>query len=186
MEIFARPGKANTAAALSHALSRAQAGGLPLVVATNTGETACTLLDLAQGRPLPPLIAVSHVQGFIQPGSQELQAQETARLRAAGVPIITATHVLSGVERGLSSKLGGVYPAEIMAHTLRMLGQGVKVAVEIAIMALDGGLLPYGQPVVAVGGTGRGADTAVVLTPAHAAQILDTRIHEILCKPALW
>ena len=186
MEIFERPGKTNTAAALSCALARAQADGLPLVIATNTGATACALLDMVQGQPAPHVVAVSHVQGFVQPGGQELQPQETARLRAAGVPIVTATHVLSGIERGLSSKLGGVYPAEIMAHTLRMLGQGVKVAVEITVMALDGGLLPYGQPVVAVGGTGRGADTAMVLTPAHAAQILDTRIHEILCKPALW
>jgi len=64
-----------------------------------------------------------------------------------------------------------------------MLGQGVKVCVEISVMALDAGLIPYGEPVIAVGGTGRGADTAVIIKPAHAKDILSTRIQEIICKP---
>ena len=44
-----------------------------------------------------------------------------------------------------------------------MFSQGTKVAVEIAVMALDAGLIPW-RAVIAVGGSGRGADTAVVLT----------------------
>jgi hypothetical protein len=107
------------------------------------------------------------------------------QLMESGIKVLTTTHVLSGAERAMSRKFGGTYPVEIMAHTLRMLGQGVKVCVEIAVMALDAGLIPYGQPVIAIGGTGRGADTAVILTPSHASSILDTRIHEIICKPYL-
>lgn len=184
---FERPGRGNTVRALSCAMEQAIARHLPLVVATNTGETACTLLELYAARgERPNIVAVSHVNGFVRPGEQELEAEFTTRLKEAGIPIVTATHVLSGVERGLSSKFGGVYPAEIMAYTLRTMGQGTKVAVEIAIMALDHGAIVYGQPVVSVGGTGRGADTALILTPAHAAQVLDTRIHEILCKPTLY
>jgi hypothetical protein len=97
--------------------------------------------------------------------------------------VLTTTHVLSGAERGLSRKFGGVYPVEIIAHTLRMFGQGVKVCVEVAVMALDAGMIPYGEEVIAVGGTGRGADTAVIIKPAHANSILDTWISEIICKP---
>jgi len=67
--------------------------------------------------------------------------------------------------RSLRKEYGGQYPPEIIANTLRMFGQGVKVCLEISIMALDAGLLPYGKEVVAIGGTGRGADTAVVLEP---------------------
>jgi hypothetical protein len=105
------------------------------------------------------------------------------QLITSGIKVLTTTHVLSGAERGLSRKFGGTYPVEIMAHTLRMFGQGVKVCVEISVMALDAGLIPYGQPVIAVGGTGEGADTAVILTASHASSILETRIHEIICKP---
>ena len=50
-------------------------------------------------------------------------------------------------------------------------------------MALDAGKLPFGREVVAIAGTGRGADTAMVLTPAYTAQLLKTRIHELLCMP---
>jgi hypothetical protein len=50
-------------------------------------------------------------------------------------------------------------------------------------MALDAGMIPYGEEVIAVGGTGRGADTAVIIKPAHANNILDTWISEIICKP---
>jgi hypothetical protein len=83
----------------------------------------------------------------------------------------------------MSRKFGGAYPVEIMAHTLRMFGQGVKVCVEVAVMALDAGLIPHGREVIAVGGTGRGADTAVVIRPAHASSIFDTYICEVICKP---
>ena len=99
------------------------------------------------------------------------------------VNILTTTHVLSGAERGISRKFGGIYPVEIIANSLRIFGQGVKVTVEIAVMALDEGLIPYGEDIIAVGGTGKGADTAVVIRPAHAASILDTYIAEIICKP---
>ena len=36
-----------------------------------------------------------------------------------------------------------------------------------------------------MGGTGRGADTVCRLTPDYTADLLGTRIHEILCKPSL-
>jgi hypothetical protein len=64
-----------------------------------------------------------------------------------------------------------------------MFGQGIKVGVEIATMALDAGLIPFGVSVIAVGGSVRGADSAIILKPAHAKDILSTRIEEILCKP---
>jgi hypothetical protein len=79
-----------------------------------------------------------------------------------------------------------VYPPEIIAHALRMFGQGVKVAVEIAVMALDAGLIPYGGPVVAVGGTGKGADSAIVVAPQHSTDIFGVKVQEIICKPREW
>lgn len=66
-----------------------------------------------------------------------------------------------------------------------MLGQGVKGCVEIALMALDSGSIFYGRPVVCVAGSG-GAGTVCVITPDYIADLLNTRIHEILCKPGLY
>jgi hypothetical protein len=90
---------------------------------------------------------------------------------------------LAGVDRAVRLKFGGLYPAEIIAAALRMLGQGVKVCVEIAGMALDAGLIPYGEEIISVAGTGRGADTACVILPAHSNNFFETKVKEIICMP---
>ena len=53
-----------------------------------------------------------------------------------------------------------------------------------AIMAADAGVIPVDQAVVAIGGTGRGADTAIVIQPANTTNFLDLDIHEIIAKPS--
>jgi len=126
---------------------------------------------------------VAQVDGFRPVNPMEENHLKT--LRESGLKVLFATHVLSGAERGISKKFGGVYPVEIIANTLRMLGQGTKVCVEVGTMALDGRLIPKNEQIIAVGGTGKGADTAVVMVPAHAAEIMDTKIDEIICKPKL-
>ena len=97
--------------------------------------------------------------------------------------MLTTTHLLAGVDRAVRNKFGGLYPAEIVAQSLRMLGQGVKVCVEISCMALDAGMTPYGKEIIAVAGSATGADTAVVIVPAHSNQFFDTKVKEIICKP---
>jgi hypothetical protein len=97
--------------------------------------------------------------------------------------IVTAAHALSAGERAISGGFKGAYPLEIMAHTLRLFGQGTKVCVEAAVMALDADAISFGGPVVAIGGSHRGADTAAVVTPSYSATILNTVVNELLCKP---
>ena len=176
---FEKAGKINTQATLELAMKTAQERGIDtIVVASNTGETALPLKDFS-GR----VVCVTHVDGFAKPGENELTEEMRAKLTEAGILTVTAGHALSGVERGLSRKFSGVYPAELIAYVLRMFGQGTKVCVEISIMALDAGTIPFGKPVVAVGGSGRGADTAVILTPGYSSSVLETKIHEVICKP---
>jgi hypothetical protein len=75
-------------------------------------------------------------------------------------------------------------PLNIVADTLRMFSQGVKVCVEIAVMAAEHGFITPDEDVVVVAGSGHGADTAVVLKPAFAADLFETRIKALLCMPA--
>jgi len=149
-----------------------------IVVASNSGKTA----ELLAGK-VENVVCVTHVNGFKEPGVHELAPGQRERLTGKNIRILTTTHVLSGAERGISRKFGGIYPVEIIANTLKIFGQGVKVTVEIAVMALDAGLIPFGEDIIAIGGTSQGADTAVVIRPAHAAYIFDTYIAEIICKP---
>ncbi|MDR1625582.1 MAG: hypothetical protein LBT33_03500 [Spirochaetia bacterium] len=184
---FETSGPACTARTLEAAAREAAARGISyMVVSSNTGKTALLLAqEAARAGYSGGLVCVTHVDGFVEKGKNEMSGEARRQLEGAGFRVYTAAHALSGAERAISRKFQGAYPVEIIAHTLRIFGQGVKVCVEVSVMALDGGLLPYGTPVVAVGGTGTGADTALVLTPAHASEIFAVKVHEILCKPRL-
>ena len=186
MIVYEMPGKENTDATLKLALDTARGRGLPLVVASSTGETALKLSTLVKAEAFSgPVIVVRHDYGMEQPGVNDMPREVAQSVQADGITLVTAAHALSGGERGISKKFGGVSPVEVIAASLRMFGQGVKVCVEVSLMALDCGAIPYGTPVVAVGGTAAGSDTACVLTPDYTANLLATRIHEILCKPHL-
>jgi hypothetical protein len=63
------------------------------------------------------------------------------------------------------------------------MGEGTKVCVEITLMAADAGLIPVDKDIIAIGGTGRGADTALRIRPAHAAKFFELKIREVIAKP---
>ncbi|GAA0123544.1 MAG: hypothetical protein KID00_15755 [Clostridium argentinense] len=176
---FESAGRENTMQTIELAVKTAKERGIKnVVIASNTGDTALLLKDSGLN-----VAVVTHVNGFREAGIQEISDHRIEELKNCGFKVYTSTHVLSGAERAISKKFGGISPVEIMAYTLRMFGQGVKVAVEVATMALDGGVIPYGEDIISIGGSGKGADTAVILSPAHGADILDTKIKEIICKP---
>lgn len=180
---FERPGPANTERALEVAARRASELDLGTVlVASTSGETGLRAMQMLRERTV---VVVTHSTGFKEPNTQELTPENRAAIEAAGGKILTCMHAFGGPNRAVRIKLGTYALDEIVAYALRTLGQGFKVCVEIALMAADAGLARVGEPCIAIGGTGRGADTAVVLSPANAQNFLDVRIHEILCKPYL-
>ncbi|MBI5502928.1 MAG: hypothetical protein HY907_21975 [Deltaproteobacteria bacterium] len=180
-----KAGGENTGATLELAAARARELGLAhVVVASNTGATARAAL--AAFERSVRVVCVTHSVGFRKPGEDEMGDPVRRELAAGGAAVLTTTHFFAGVDRALrflQNGQGGYHPAEVAAMTLRILGQGLKVAVEIATMAADAGLVPVGREVMAIGGTGRGADTAVVLRAAHGQSFFGTRVVEIVCMP---
>ncbi|MDD2233509.1 MAG: pyruvate kinase alpha/beta domain-containing protein [Desulfitobacteriaceae bacterium] len=180
---FNSTGKANTKETITLALKTAREKNIDyIIVASSSGDTCKLLINPDNTN----IICVTHAHGYPEEGKSEMLSEVRYELTNLGIKVLTTTHVLSGAERCISKSFGGVYPVEIIAHTLRMLGQGTKVCVEISVMALDAGLIPYGKPVIAIGGSGEGADTALILTPSHASSIFKTKVHEIICKPSLY
>jgi hypothetical protein len=180
---FNRAGKTNTAETLRLAVETALERDIRhLVVATNTGATLYQALEADPNRQLN-WIGVTHQVGFTGPGQDEMKPDTREDLTQKGVKILTATHLFAGVDRALRKHFGGVFPAEIMAQTLRLFGQGTKVAVEVSVMALDAGLIPYGQEIISIGGSAQGADTALIISPAHSDMFFSTAIHEVICMP---
>ena len=183
---FDSPGPANTADAVACAVARAEeAGCSTIVLASSTGSTALAFLPLVQKAGLR-LVVVTHVYGFKMPGVWEFSAEAAATLKGAEATVVTGTHVLSGLERSFarSAKVGGGSRTEAVAEALRRtVAVGLKVAVECVLIAADQGAISIEDEVVAVGGTGSGADTVCVIRPSHTASFFDLQVREIAAMP---
>ena len=180
---FKKPGRENSRKTLEVAAKRAKELRIHnVVVATTSGETGLMAADLFSSKNL---VIVTHSTGLVKPDYQEFLPEFRERIEKVGAKILTCQHALGGVGRAVRKKLGTYELEEIIAYTLRIFGEGTKVAVEIALMAADAGLISTREPCISVGGTDRGADTAILLRPANAQNFFDIRIMEILAKPQL-
>lgn len=178
---FDKPGTDNTDETFRLAKARAQELGIKnILIASTTGSSAVKAVTFFKGMRV---IAVSHNTGFKQADTQEFTEENKRIVESQGGIVLTATHIFSGLEKAMRTKYNMYLLGETIASTLRIFGQGMKVVPEIAIMAADAGLVRTDEDVMVVTGTGRGADTAVVLRPVNSDHFFDLRIKEILCKP---
>lgn len=178
---FGSAGKHNTDVVLELAKDYATNTGIEdIVVASTTGETGAKTARMFNGFNV---VVVTHHVGFREPGVHELTEEFRQQISKNQAKILTATHALSSVERAVRKRFGTLQPLELVANTLRLLGEGTKVCVEIVVMAADAGLIPVNKDVLVIAGTGRGADTALVMKPANASTFFELRIRETIAKP---
>ena len=180
---FDKPGPRNTEAVAEAVRKRCEELGINyVVVASNTGDTALKFWDALKDSDVK-LISVTEHAGYSGGDKVFITPETRQKLQGKGVEVLMASHILSGVGRSISNKFGGISHVEIIAHTLRRLGQGIKVTVEVSIMAADAGLIPTDVEIIAVGGSGKGADAAAVIKPAHMNNFFDLEIREIIAMP---
>ncbi|MEM2142404.1 MAG: pyruvate kinase alpha/beta domain-containing protein [Candidatus Thorarchaeota archaeon] len=151
-----------------------------IVVASPTGTTG---LRFAKAFPDRRVVVVSHQCGFSHPDVNELSDEKRTEIERSGARVLTATHAFAGVARGIRKALGTWTEPELLALAYRTLGQGTKVCAEISMMAADAGLVSVSEDIVAVGGTGRGADTAWVIRPAYTSSFAELKMRACICKP---
>lgn len=178
---FDQRGITNTERVLELVERRATERDISDVIVPTTGGT--TGLMAAESLVGLSVVVVTHSTGFAEPGRQEVPAEVIAQIKNKGATVLTGTHAFGGVGRAVRRRFQTYQTEEIIAETLRLLGQGTKVAVEIALMAADAGLVSPHKEVISCGGTGHGLDTALVLKPAHAQSLFDLEILELVCKP---
>ena len=178
---FEERGKANTEETLRLTKKRADELGIrDIVVASYTGYTALKALEYFQGYNL---VVVAGVHGFREPNQDRLPPEVKEEIEAGGGKIVRAAHAFGTLGRAVNRRFGVIQIDEIVAHVLRLFSQGVKVGCECACMAVDAGLVSAGEEAISIGGTGTGADTAIVLKPSNTHTFFDTRVLEIICKP---
>jgi hypothetical protein len=176
---FEKPGNANTDATLNAARARAEELGIrQVVIASSHGSTALRAREIFSGLPVQ-IIAVSINAAYSDLGWSMTEA-ERKPLVEQGIQVLTSVHTLGD---DVNSSFDVKTPNVIVRETLYTFSQGMKVAVEIALMAADAGLLDMRGEVIAIAGTDNGADTAIVITPAYSRKFTDLRIREILTKP---
>jgi len=146
-----------------------------IVIASTTGTTAMKANDYFKDAGIK-LIVVPHQYDFhrdVNPFPRELVKE----LKDAGHDVHFGT-MLFHTDQLYDSNI-----PTLMANLLRCFCQGVKVCFEIVMMATDGGLLSKGEKVIAIAGTGRGSDTALVMQASSSQNMKKLRVNEIICKP---
>ena len=184
---FEKPGNENTDKLIEIATQRLVNSDIKYVaIASVSGATALKLSDSLRAAGIDKKVTIvntSHHAGFKKKNSTELNPKLVKEMENRGIVSFVGSHALSGVGKGVSNKFGGVTPAEIIAETLRMFSQGIKVCCEISIMLADAGLIPVGEEILAIGGRALGADSAAIITPVNMTNVFDMRVHEILAMP---
>jgi hypothetical protein len=176
-------GRGNTELVLAAAKKRAMELKIrDVVVATTHGGTAIKMKEVFSD-PKLNLIAVGISEGYKENGWCFTDV-ERKRLEKAGIKPLVASHALGdGVASSFTEKSGGKSIEEVVRDTLYRFGQGMKVCVEIVLMAADAGLIPMDREVMAIAGTAEGTDTCIIVKPAYPRKFYEFEIREIVAKP---
>ena len=176
---FEKPGKENTAEVIKLVLERAKSRNINrIVLASTRGYTAKSFLDAVEGKDIN-LVVVPWQFNFKKDGENPFPQELVKELHEK-------KHIVQfGTMLFHTGDLYGTNVPAALANILRVFGQGMKVCIEITMMACDGGCIKMGEKVIVVAGTGSGADLAVVATAASSAKVTSLRINEIICKPIL-
>ena len=179
---FDDPEKDYTDDVLNIVRQRAEELGIKtIVVASTSGKTAVKAVEALKGFNL---VVIGTTAGAVDPNVQRFTEANRKIVESKGVKIITAAHAFAGISRALRLNFETMAIGEIIAHVLRIFGQGIKVACEIALMATDAGLVLTDEEVIAIAGTApiRGADCAIVVKAANSHRFFNLKVKKILCN----
>lgn len=172
---FENPGPTNTEETLRLAAQEAKLRGTKkVVVASTRGKTAGLAAERFADTGVQ-LVIVPHQYGFTE--AQRFPPALVGELEQQGHRVHFGTMLFH------TDGFYGSGTPEAMAMILRTICQGMKVCVETVLMAADAGLVSQGEEVIAVSGTGRGADTACVALASTSTKLHELHITEIICKP---
>lgn len=189
---FEHTGRQNTDKVVELVRERLDVGDLrTVIVASTTGYTAMKLADALVGRVDIRIVSVGETPLIREWGAKypvldpdvKYQLEEKGVIVADQIPYLLHSSVLD------YSQWKAPSAEEIFRESLYAFGQGFKVAVEVTLIAVASGFIEPFQDVIAIGGTSRGADTAIVLRATFPNHVFSTEKHkrliirEVVCKP---
>ena len=180
---FPKPGPENTEFCLDLLEKAVGLGYQHLVVASTTGASGAQAAQRLEMAPGLNLVVVGHSVGFKGPNIDEFQEEHYQEIVRGGGRVLKATILTHSLDTAIAEQFKGSAPTMLIANTLRRLGQGVKVCCEIVMEAVDAGLIPEGEEIVAAAGTARGWDTVCIIKSAASKRFLQLSVLEIWGKP---
>jgi len=158
-----------------------------IVVASTSGLTGALAAEInaKDHGGMFNVVVVTHCAGFREPGKDELEGHNVEKIQNYQGTVHTGTMPFHNINDAFRAR-NYLSDLTVMADTLRMMGQGTKVAVEIVLMAADAGLIPSQKDVFAIAGTGVGADTGVLILSANSRRAFKLKIKDIVIKPRDW
>ncbi len=142
---------------------RLQETGLKhVVIASTSGETALKFAKKLKDKV--KIICVSEAPYRLELGERWpcLTHERKKELERLGVTVIDRSPYIFHSSIVEASRWNIVPPEKIFRETLYCFGQGMKVAVEVILTAVSCGYLKPYIDVIGVGGSGKGADTAII------------------------
>ncbi|MDK1031292.1 MAG: pyruvate kinase alpha/beta domain-containing protein [Planctomycetia bacterium] len=124
-----------------------------VIVASICGNSAVKAGEIFEGTGIR-VIAVSLQKGAWDPKYGSLDAGLAATARERGVEFMPDEPRCKLID----------YDRPDVADAWRMVSQGFKVALQVASMCVDTGMIADGAEVIATGGSGAGTQTAIVVT----------------------
>lgn len=214
MKVFKRSGPINTDEIVR--LTKELASGYEyLVVASITGDSAIKVAENIKHKKIvcvtcpqgmhwevdkmqsdlfaeiPELKAIRNEwlkQGLKQV-PMDISEDNRRKLEALEVDIIQGTIPFFGPSFSMRLHLQQVTSLDVIAKTLELISTGTLVCLECVMMAVDAGILPENEHVLALAGTERGLDTIWELKSSASANLFHpskgSRFVELFAKPGI-
>jgi len=192
---FEKLGPENTDSVVQTVKERVKEGDIKhVVVASISGRTALKFAEELKDTNVSVVCVSGYAGWLVQYGIEYpfVRGEVREKLERLKVPIVDKTpSAFSGdtIDYGLA-RYGYIPPSWVASETLQALGgYGLKTAVEVLLMATDCCALPPLVDVIAVAGTGEGADTAIVARSTFSTWMFSSdsakrfQVLEILAMP---
>jgi hypothetical protein len=214
MKVFERPGPVNTDEIIEITREISNRSKF-IVVASLSGDSAVKIANRISGKTI---ICVTCPQGmnwevdkmnegpfteipeltvirneWMKQGKKQIPMNITPdnrkKLAELNVKIVQGTIPFFGPSFSIRLHLQQITSLDIIAKTLELISTGTLVCLEVVLMAVDAGIIPESEEVLAVAGTEKGLDTAWIIRSSASANLFHpskgSRFVELLAKPGI-